>query len=235
VRGPAVVLFDLDGTLVDHGNALRQGLIGWLTSKKLATEQQCVDGLVELWDEVAERHFPAFRIREITFQEQRRRRLREFLPHLRVQVEGLDDSSLDRVFEDYLEHYEAAWRAYGDVRPCLTALRSLGLRVAVLTNGDQAQQEQKLRRTGLYHFFEVVMSSSALCAAKPDPEAFRLACARLAAQPETVTYIGDRLDVDAQAASAAGLRGVWLDRRGCSRGEFAPTVNSLSEVLELVG
>jgi putative hydrolase of the HAD superfamily len=235
VPGAAVVLFDLDGTLVDHDSALREGLIGWLTSKKLATEQQCLDGLVELWDAVAERHFPAFRAREITFQEQRRRRLREFLPYLGVQIEGLDDSALDRVFEDYLELYEAAWRAYADVTPCLAALHALGLRIAVLTNGEQSQQEQKLRRTGLHHYFEVVMSSSLLGAAKPYPEAFRLACARLAAEPEAVTYIGDRLDVDAQAASAAGLRGVWLDRRGSSQGEFAPTVSSLAEVLELVG
>lgn len=233
--GPAVVLFDLDGTLVDHDSALRQGLIGWLTSKKLATEQQCVEGLVELWDEVAERHFPAFRAREITFQEQRRRRLREFLPYLGVQTEGLDESALDLVFEDYLEHYEAAWSAYEDAAPCLAALRGLGLRTAVLSNGDQAQQEEKLLRTGLHHHFEVVMSSSALGAAKPQPEAFRLACARLAVEPEAVTYVGDRLDVDAQAASAAGLRGVWLDRRGGSQGDFTPTVNSLDDLLEVVG
>lgn len=235
VPSPAVVLFDLDGTLVDHDSALRQGLIGWLTSKELATEQQCLDGLVALWDEVAERHFPAFRAREITFQEQRRRRLREFLPQLRVDTVGLDEATLDRIFKDYLEHYEAAWCAYEDVTPCLAVLRSLGLRVAVLTNGDQTQQEEKLRRTGLHHQFELIMSSSALGAAKPNPEAFRLACQRLTVEPGAVTYVGDRLDVDAQAASAAGLRGVWLDRRRGHRGNYKPTVHSLTDLPGVVG
>lgn len=234
MAGAAVVLFDLDGTLVDHDRALRQGLTLWLTGRKLATEQQCAEGLVELWDEVAERHFPAFRAQEITFQEQRRRRLRDFLPFVSVEIEGLDDAALDAIFEDYLEHYEAAWRAYADVMPCLAALGALGLRLAVLTNGDQSQQEQKLQRTGLRAHFEMVMASSELKTAKPRHEAFLLACTRLGAEPGTVLYIGDRLDVDAQAASAAGLRGVWLDRRGISQGEFAPTVTSLADVPPLL-
>jgi hypothetical protein len=55
------VLFDLDGTLVVHDGALRQRLIGWLTDQQLATAEQCLDGLVALWADTAERHFPAFR------------------------------------------------------------------------------------------------------------------------------------------------------------------------------
>lgn len=227
------MLFDLDGTLVDHDGALRQGLIGWLTSKELATEEQCVSGLVGLWDAVAERHFPAFRAREVTFQEQRRRRLREFLPYLGVHAEQMSEATLDLIFQDYLEHYEAAWRAYEDVLPCLAALS--GLRVAVLSNGDQAQQEDKLRRTGLHQYFEVVMASSALGAAKPYPEAFTLACERLAVHPAIVTYIGDRLDVDAEAATAAGLRGVWLDRQGGGDRDYKPTINSLKDLPDVLG
>ena len=111
------MLFDVDGTLVDHDNAPREALIRWLTGSRLATEEQCKDGLVAVWDQIAERHFPAFRARQITFQEQRRRRLRDFLLHLGIQAEQLDEQALDAVFEDYLRHYEAAWRAFDDVAP----------------------------------------------------------------------------------------------------------------------
>lgn len=208
-------------------------MIGWLTSKEWASEEQCESGLVRLWDEVAERHFPAFRAREVTFQEQRRRRLREFLPYLGVPAEQLSEAALDLIFQDYLEHYEAAWCAYEDVLPCLAALS--GVRVAVLSNGDQAQQEDKLRRTGLHQCFEVVMASSALGAAKPSPEAFTRACERLAVDPATATYVGDRLDVDAEAAAAAGLRGVWLDRRGGHDRGYKPTINSLRDLPAVLG
>lgn len=227
------MLLDLDGTLVDHDGAARRGLVGWLTHQKLVGEDRCLDDLVALWDDVAERHFPAFRAGEITFQEQRRRRLRDFLPHLGLRVEHLGETALDRTFADYLQHYEAAWRAFDDVVPCLTSLRHV--RLAVLSNGDQAQQEDKLRRTGLARFFEVVIASSSLGAAKPDPEAFALACERLAVAPASVAYVGDRLDVDARAATAAGLRGVWLDRRALGSGEHEPTISSLADLAGVLG
>ncbi len=227
-----MVLFDLDGTLIDQETAARRGVTGWLTSQGLATEEQCVGGLATLWDQVAERHFPAFRAREITFQEQRRRRLREFLPALGVAADQYDEAVLDRVFEDYLEHYRAAWSAYEDVLPCLDALQ--GRRLAVLSNGDQAQQEDKLRLTGLTGYFEAVMTSSALGAAKPHPDAFSRACSRLGVEPEAVIYVGDGLDVDARAATAAGLRGVWLDRPA-SQGDYKPTITSLQQFPAVVG
>lgn len=100
-----VVLFDLDGTLVDHDGARRAGLVGWLTDARLASADDCERGLVELWDELDERHCAAFHSGQITFQEQRRRRLREFLPPLGVRAERMDERSLDAIFEDYQRHY----------------------------------------------------------------------------------------------------------------------------------
>lgn len=232
VKPPSVVLLDLDGTLVDHDAAARVGVIGWLTGHRLVDDERRLDGLVELWYEVAERHFPAFRAREVSFQEQRRRRLRDFLPQVGVDAGGMGDVALDRTFEDYLRHYEAAWRPFDDAAPCLEALRHL--RVAVLSNGDQVQQEDKLRRTHLAHHVELVMTSSSLGASKPSEEAFVRACRRLGVDPAAVVYVGDRLDVDARPATAAGLQGVWLDRRGLASGEHVPTISSLADLPELL-
>ena len=204
-----------------------------MTRSELASEQQCNERLVALWDEVAERHFPAFRTGEVTFQEQRRRRMREFLPHVGLAAEDMSDADLDRRFEAYLKHYEAAWRAYDDVLPSLKSLS--GTRLAVLSNGDQAQQEEKLRRTGLDVHFEVVMTSSGLGAEKPSPVAFHLAYARLRVDPATVMYVGDCLDVDAQAATAAGLVGVWLDRQDRSGPASQPTIATQEELPRLIG
>ncbi|MDF2808213.1 MAG: haloacid dehalogenase, partial [Cellulosimicrobium sp.] len=53
---------------------------------------------------------------------------------------------------------------------------------------------------------------------KPDPRVFAEACARLGTDPARTAYVGDELDVDARAARAAGLVGVWLDRPGTRRG-----------------
>ena len=88
----------------------------------------------------------AWRERSITFAEQRRRRLRDFLPAVGVAYE---ESALDAVFEGYLRAYEDSWRAFDDVADALAELARLGLPTAVLTNGTTEQQNDKLRRTGL--------------------------------------------------------------------------------------
>jgi hypothetical protein len=72
-----LVLFDVDGTLVDHDGAVAAGAQQWLMAMGWA-DVGTIAGLVSEWDEIAERHFPAYRARLTTFQGQRRLRLREY-------------------------------------------------------------------------------------------------------------------------------------------------------------
>lgn len=209
---PRLVLFDLDGTLVDHDAAAAAGVEQWLTANDWA-DAGTMAKLVQDWDLIAEQHFPSYRARVTTFQGQRRARLRDFLPRVGVDPAGWSEDRLDDEFEDYLEAYRAAWRSFPDAGPCLGALR-LSARVAVLSNGDQEQQEEKVSRTGLGRYLDVVLTSDQLGVAKPDPRIFGLACSRLGVPPTAVVYVGDQLEVDAVAATAAGLRGIWLNRRG---------------------
>jgi hypothetical protein len=74
-----LVLFDVDGTLADHDGAVAAGAQQWLMAMGWA-DAGTIAGPVSAWDEIAERHFPAYRARLTTFQDQRRLRLREFLP-----------------------------------------------------------------------------------------------------------------------------------------------------------
>jgi putative hydrolase of the HAD superfamily len=92
----------------------------------------------------------------------------------------------------------------------------------VVTNGDPAQQHAKLRASGLAGDFPVVIVSGEAGVAKPDAAIFHAACARLGLPPERVAYVGDRYDVDALGAAAAGLRGVWLNRAGLAAPASGP-------------
>lgn len=84
-RVQAVVL-DLDGTLFDHVGSVRAALRAWLPS--LGAE--ATDALVTAWFAAEERHFRAWCSREVSFAEQRRRRLREVLPLAGLQAVHLD-------------------------------------------------------------------------------------------------------------------------------------------------
>lgn len=199
------VLLDLDGTLVDHASAADAGLRAWLpTIGRAAT-----GAAVARWTALQEPHLAAWRAGTISFAEQRRRRLRDFLG-----TTSATDIELDDIFAGFLRHYESAWRAYDDVADALRAIAEAGLVTAVLTNGSSVQQRRKLERTGLGGRVGPVFTVEDLGAAKPDPAAFARACSRWGLAPAEVLSVGDDHAYDVVAARAAGLRAAHLDRLG---------------------
>jgi putative hydrolase of the HAD superfamily len=102
------------------------------------------------------------------------------------------------------------------VHPALEALASQReeLALGVVTNGEGEPQRAKLAAIGLADRFSTIVASGEVGVAKPSAAIFALACERLDVEQGEAAYVGDRLDFDAQAASAAGLRGIWLDRLG---------------------
>ena len=224
-----LVLFDVDGTLVDHDGAAAAAVQQWLMAMGWA-EAGTIAALVSEWDEIEERHFLGFRARLTTFQGQRRLRVRQFLPRVGIDASTWSDGRLDDLFNTYLVAYEAAWRSFPDAEPCLETLRH-GAQIAILSNGNQEQQERKVSQTGLGRYVDVVLTSDQLGVAKPDSRAFELACVRLGVPARAAVYIGDQLEIDALAATAAGLRGIWLNRNG---GAVPPGVEAIDNLTDLL-
>ncbi len=225
------VLFDVDGTLVDHVTAARTAVIRW--TRTLAGGCELDDAaLCEEWLRLEEEHFARYLAGEVTFEEQRHSRVAAYLSFLGRTAPPPDSHAR---FEDYLRHYERAWTAYPDARPSLDRLIAAGVLTGVLTNGQQAQQQAKLQAVGLARCFTHVVASSTLPKPKPAAQAFTAACQRLGCEPNAVVYVGDDLEVDAVAARAAGLTGVWLDRAGDGfPPPSVPRVVDLHELAELV-
>lgn len=221
MRRPEIsyVVFDLDDTLVDHRAAAAAALGHAITRWSADSSDHDPDELLKLWRKLEQEQYDAYLRGECTHAEQRVRRLERFLPALGAA--GGDDAFLAAQFQHYLDAYVAAWNHFTDVLPSLDELDGAGVGVAVLTNGEPRQQRLKLERTGLIERFDRILTPTEVGAPKPDAKAFVTACALLATDPARTAYVGDNLEVDAVGASAAGLRGIWLDRLGTT-GATAP-------------
>ncbi|HEY1133598.1 MAG TPA: HAD family hydrolase [Nocardioides sp.] len=208
-RPLTAVLFDLDDTLVDHRGASRAGLDAWAASLGLTGTP---DEVAELWTVLEMRYYAAYQRREISFLDQRRARVRAFLPHLDL----ASDTAADDAFAGYLVGYQSAWRAFGDATRALRRAAAAGLAIGVLTNGDAVHQRRKAEAVGLAGLLDglgaPVLASSALPAAKPDARSYAAACRRLDADPATTLMVGDSLVNDVRGALDAGLTAVLLDR-----------------------
>jgi putative hydrolase of the HAD superfamily len=94
----------------------------------------------------------------------------------------------------------------------LRAARAAGWVPFVVTNGTVAQQERKLRHTGLDREVAGWVISEGAGLRKPDPGIFRIAAAQAGQPLDGAWMIGDSAEADIGGGRAAGLPGIWLHR-----------------------
>jgi putative hydrolase of the HAD superfamily len=99
-------------------------------------------------------------------------------------------------------------------RPLLAALAQR-LPLAVVSNGC-GNTRLLVEEAGLGDLFRVVVDSSEVGVWKPDPGILEPVLRALAVPAAELALVGDRVDRDAEAARAAGMRAVWV------RGAAAP-------------
>lgn len=226
--GPAAsegILFDLDDTLLDHRGAAREALSRWVRANGLA---EPMDLLEARWIELETTFYRRYQAGELTRLEQRRHRVRAFLPS----HGDADDEAADAAFDDYWSAYRESWRLFDDARDALVRAQRGGYAVGILTNGLLADQRRKLEATGLADLGLPLIASSQLPAAKPDPRAFVAACRIIGVEPGRCLMVGDSLESDIEGARGAGLRPVLLDRLGAHTGVDVRTIRSLKQLFE---
>ncbi|QOV35316.1 HAD family hydrolase [Streptomyces ferrugineus] len=230
------VVWDVDDTLFDYTGADRSGMRGHLTAEGLLAGYDSVEQAITRWREITDAQWARFSAGAVTFEGQRRDRVRVFLG------EELSDAEADAWFQRYIAHYETAWALFPDVLPVLDALAA-SHRHAVLSNSSIHVQDHKLRVLGVHERFEAILCAAELGVSKPEAGAFHAACAALELAPHQVAYVGDHPEIDGRGAADAGLLSVWIDRDGAYTSDDAPApangrphrIASLAELPALLG
>lgn len=181
-----LVLFDLDDTLVDRQGTLADWAAEFSARHGLGDEEQAhVLGMV------AERAYPS------TFEVIRTRyRL---------------STSTYELWRTYCAHIAAWVSCPADVLDGLDALRAVGWRVGVATNGAVDIQRAKLRATGIAERVDGVFVSDEAGARKPQIRHFALAAARCGTVLDDGGWmVGDNPVNDIGGGRSAGLHTVWI-------------------------
>jgi putative hydrolase of the HAD superfamily len=198
-----MIFSDIDDTLLDNRRAERLAAIEFhrlhenvfpVSPEQFATR----------WRIATEKHTRRYLSGELSFQGQRRERLKELFAHHYI----LSNAEADTLFETYLDSYEKNWTLFSDVEYCLDQLA--GTRLGIISNGQTYQQRRKLISTGLIDRFSTVIISGEFGLSKPDSRIFLEACRAAKVSPSDCLHIGDDLLADVQGSLSAGLQGVWL-------------------------
>ena len=175
-----VVLFDLDGTLVDSGAMI-------LESMRHAT--RTVLGRVVPDDEL---------------------RAAVGGPGLVAQMRALDEERLDELVRVYREHNEPLHRdlqACDGILEVLEQLSADGHRLGIVTAKRRATVQLAFDVLPLARYFDVVVSSDDTARHKPHPDPLRFALRTLGGPARAAVYVGDS-PFDVKAAKAAGMASV---------------------------
>jgi pyrophosphatase PpaX len=190
-----VVLFDLDGTLVDSAAAI-------LGSFHHATET------------VLRRRFPDEQIlaqiggTNLTYQ---------------MQLLDPDPERVDELIRVYREHNDPQYSelaCFEGIVDVLEQLREDGRRLGVVTAKRKPTVERVFAGARIGGFFDVVVGSDDTERHKPHPEPVLKALELLDAEPQQAAYVGDS-PFDVEAARAAGVFAVAVGWGGIHRVEGA--------------
>ncbi|MGH8482429.1 MAG: HAD-IA family hydrolase, partial [Nevskiaceae bacterium] len=214
-----LVLFDLDGTLVDTAPDIADALNRVLELRKLPE-------LPEAWVRsrighgarplLAQAHATATR-----------------------QVAGAEQPApLPALAEEFARHYADCCgrrgRAYPGAAAALAALRGAGVRLALLTNKERRFARVVLDRHGLDGAFDLELFGDSLPARKPDPLPVRHALSALGVPAARALLVGDSA-LDVRAARNAGIA-AWAvsygygDRQELAAARPDRTIGSLRQV-----
>jgi pyrophosphatase PpaX len=211
IRFP-VVLFDLDGTVVDSG-----GII--LASMRHATR------------EVLGRDFGDAELMQAVGGPGLEAQMAAFAP------ERVDE--LVRVYRNHNEPLHEELEACAGMEDVLRRLHEEGRRLGVVTAKRRSTVELAFARVPLAHLFETVVGGDETEKHKPDPEPLLLAARRMNADPAETAYVGDS-PFDIRAAKAAGMYAIAVtwgrihDRERLEREEPDAIVERAEELLEQV-
>jgi putative hydrolase of the HAD superfamily len=105
-------------------------------------------------------------------------------------------------------------------RQTLEDLRARGVRVALLTKGDLAVQQTRVRNSGLGDLFDATRIVTEKTAAT-----FREIVASLGAVPEGSWSVGNSMRSDILPALTAGLHAIWIDAHVWEHERFAGDIS----------
>lgn len=181
---PRLVIFDLDGTLVDSAIGLCAALNGALSDLGYCT---VTPDDVRGWVGTG----PAMLIRSA------------------LQVQGVAHEPvlpalLERYFFHYGQTYDLGAELFEGVRAGLEALRQTGIAMAVCTNKAQRFIRPILQATGIDSYFPVVVGGDTYAQNKPSPMPLLKLAEQAGIDPAQALMVGDSIH-DLRAARAAGM------------------------------
>ncbi|MBD8063391.1 HAD family hydrolase [Oceanitalea stevensii] len=189
------VVFDLDDTLTPEKTYVRSGFAAvadYLAPVVATSARDIADALMSFQAETPGRAFD--RVLEL------------------LRVDHVTSKELVTLYREHTPQIDF----YGDVMPTLSALREIGVRIGIVTDGYAVAQRSKLNALGASELVDEIIITDEYGPDfwKPDPRSFEMLARNAGSDVAHMAYVGDNPAKDFAVASTLPLTTVRVMRDG---------------------
>lgn len=219
-----MIFFDIDNTLLDDRTAQAAAALALYHANDSLQKQYAESTFAGIWKDAVHKNYQQYKAGKLTFGEHRLESVRT------VFNAPLNHPDALLLLDVYNTAYKDNWQLYPDVIPALEKYKTVTK--GIISNGDTDEQKEKLRKTGIDSYFDIILISDDIGVFKPDPAIFLKAVEMAGKDPSQCYYLGDKVATDAKAAQDAGLVGIWMNRRIVDpKTEKVPELISLNDLV----
>lgn len=234
---PRAILFDMDDTLISaySGNprdVWRRTLQQFANNFGAAQLDAAADAIhaaaVSFWSD-ASRH----------------RAARLNLAQARVDITGtglkkigvIDQPLTRQVADAFHDLRNREMKLFPHAHATLDHLRSAGIKLALITNGESEIQREKIRRFEFEHRFDHIQVEGEVGFGKPEPQSYHHAMRKINSRADETWIVGDNLEWEVAAPKRLGIHTVWYDHAKTGLPDNAPAqpdriISGLKELLD---
>ena len=222
-----VILWDIDGTLLDFERAEEVGIRGCFKNYNLG---ECTDEMLEVYKKINRGYWQAMERGEIEKPVLLVKRFEDFL-----NAYGLDSSVASGFNELYQillgETVVFAPNAWETIQ----ALKGKVLQCCV-TNGTKVAQDGKLKNSKLDKEFDHIFISEVVGIEKPNVGFFDTVFEEIGAyNKDEILIVGDSLTSDIQGGVNAGIKTCWFNPKGMENTSVLKPDYEIRDVGEVLG
>jgi putative hydrolase of the HAD superfamily len=215
---PIAILFDLDDTILSAYSRPELawqvmaeefgGALGPIDSGRFV--QVVLEESATFWADPAEHKHWRMRLNEA------RRRIVGATFERLGQEHGvtLRQADAERMADRFNAYRDEVMCPFPGACETIDALKRLGVRLALVTNGPGPQQRAKVRRFELAHRFDHIQIEGEHGFGKPEERAYLHAMQALGVRPAETWMVGDNLEWEVAAPQRLGIYGIWHDVLG---------------------
>jgi putative hydrolase of the HAD superfamily len=127
---------------------------------------------------------------------------------------GLSTELAVRIADRFTAYREEEMFVFPGAHDAIDALKALGVKLALVTNGGALTQRAKVERFALTHRFDHIQIEGEHGFGKPEERAYLHAMDALGVKARDTWMIGDNLEWEVVAPQRLGIYAIWMDTHG---------------------